>query len=97
MRVWMNVGQLCGECAPEVDVGEEVTEDENVQTPMCMPSPKIPTAAEKALHDLTTYLIDPGAHGVLQEDATTVTTGLRKKHDSSNCALPLPRLLFSQR
>ena len=44
-------GELCGECAPEVGVGEEVTEDENVQTLMCMPSPKTPTAAEKTLHD----------------------------------------------
>ena len=46
-------GDLCGECAPEVEDGEEVTEDENVQTPMCMPSPKVPTAAGKTLHDLT--------------------------------------------
>ena len=48
-----DVGDLCGECAPEVDNGEEVTDSESVQTPMCMPSPKITTAAEKALHDLT--------------------------------------------
>ena len=49
----VDVGELYGKCAPEVDDGEEVTDDENVQTPMCMPSPKVPTAAEKALHDLT--------------------------------------------
>ena len=53
MKVLMMLGELCGVCAPEVDDGEEVTDDEDVQTPMCMPSPKIPTAAEKAFHDLT--------------------------------------------
>ena len=46
-------GEVCGECAPEFDNGEEVTDHKHVHTPMCMPGPKVPSAAEKALHDLT--------------------------------------------
>ena len=41
------VGELCGECAQEPNDGDEVTDDENVQTPECMPCPKISTATEK--------------------------------------------------
>ena len=29
-----DVGELCGECGPEVDDGEEVTDDESVQAPV---------------------------------------------------------------
>ena len=48
-----DVGELCGECPPEADDREELTDDENVQTAVCMPCPKVPTAADKALRDLT--------------------------------------------
>ena len=80
-----DVGELGGECAPEVDDGEEVTNDENVQTPMCMPSPRSPTAAGKALHNLTHMPYHPGAHGVLQGDATTITTGPRRTRQLALC------------
>ena len=46
-KVLMVLVDCVGSVTPEVDDGEEVTDDENVQTPVCMPSPPIPTLPRK--------------------------------------------------
>ena len=40
-----------------VDDGEEVGDGENVQTPVCMPCSKVPTAAEQTLHGFDSHAL----------------------------------------
>ena len=98
---WASVddgGELCGECAPEAHDGDEVTDDENVETSMRMPCPKLPTAAEKALHDLTNMPYRSWCLWCVagRRNNSHHRPQNNKQNENSHCALPLPRLLFPQ-